>query len=111
LIYLVSDNREREVLQITEWILKECDLNKDVEIDEKCQMYLHDIQLKYAGQVFRMYIKSLHDRSVCRVEKSLTLDLPLARALDNITSPVKAINDLRNVVVQLGQKIDSLSTK
>jgi hypothetical protein len=107
--YIVSDIREREVPQITEWILKECDLNKDVEIDEKCQMYLPDIQLKYAGQVFRMYIKSLHDRAVCRVEKSLTLDLPLARALDSITSPSKEINDLKNIVVQLVQKIDSLS--
>jgi hypothetical protein len=106
LIYVVSDIREREVPQITEWILKECDLNKDVEIDEKCQMYLPDIQLKYAGQVFRMYIKSLHDRSVCRVEKSLTLDLPLARALDSITSPVKAMTELKNEIMRLSQKID-----
>lgn len=106
LIYLVSDIREREVPQITEWILKEFDLNKDVEIDEKCQIYLPDIQLKYAGQVFRMYIKSLHDRSVCRVEKSLTLDLPLARALDSITSPVKAMTELKNEVMRLSQKID-----
>jgi len=106
LIYLVPDIRERGVPQITEWILKECDLNRDVEIDEKCQMYLPDIQLKYAGQVFRMYIKSLHDRSVCRVEKSLTLDLPLARALDSITSPVKAMTELKNEVIRLSQKID-----
>jgi hypothetical protein len=94
LICYVSDVRETAVPLTTEWILKGCDLNKDVKIDEKCQMYLHDIQLKYAGQVFRMYVKSLHDRSVCRVEKSLTLGGPLVQALDGIISPMKAINDL-----------------
>ena len=35
LIYYLSGIREREVPQITEWILKACDLNRDVEIDEK----------------------------------------------------------------------------
>ena len=109
LIYFVSDIREREVPQITEWILKECDLNKDVEIDEKCQMYLPDIQLKYTGQVFRMYIKSLHDRAVCRVEKSLNLSVPLIHALDGIVLPMKAINELKEEVRQIRQ-IDSRST-
>ena len=111
LIYYIFDFHERTVPQITEWILKACDLNRDVEIDQNCQMYLPDIQLKYAGQVFRMYIKSLHDRAVCRGEKSLTLSLPLVQALDSITLPIKAIDDLRNEVIQLGQKIDLLSTK
>jgi hypothetical protein len=110
LIYLVSDIREREVPQITEWILKECDLNKDVEIDEKCQMYLPDIQLKYANQVFRMYIKSLHDRSVYRVEKSLTLSVPLVNALDGLVLPMRAINELTEEVRQIRQIIDSKLT-
>ena len=111
LIHYVSDIRERAVPQITEWILKGCDLNRDVEIDEKCQMYLPDIQLKYAGQVFRMSIKSLHNRSVCRVEKSLALDSPLTRALDGMILPVKAINELKDEFIHLRQKIDSISTK
>jgi hypothetical protein len=109
LIYCISDVREREVPLITEWILKGCDLNRDVEIDENAQLHLPDIQLKHADQVFRMYVKSLHDRAVCRGEQSLTVHLPLATALDSITSPSKEINDLKNIVVQLGQKIDSLS--
>jgi len=111
LIYYVSDIRDRGIPLITEWFLKACDLNKDVKIDEKAQLHLPDIQLKHMDQVFRMYIKSLQDKAVCRVEKSLALDLPLTKALDSITSPGKAINDLKNVVIQLGQKIDSLSKK
>jgi hypothetical protein len=109
LIHIVADIREREIPEITEWILKGCDLNRDVEIDEKAQLHLPDIQLKHADQVFRMYVKSLHDKVVWRGEKSLTLDLPLPRALDSITMPVRAIKDLTNMVLQLGQKIDSLS--
>ncbi len=103
LIYYVSDIRERGIPLITEWILKECDLNKDIEINEKAQLYLPNIQLKYAGQVFRMYIKSLHDRSVCRVEVSLTLGSPLVQVLDSIILPTKAINDLTEEVRQLKQ--------
>jgi hypothetical protein len=103
LIYYVLDIRERGIPLITEWILKECDLNRDVEMDEMCQMYLPNIQLKYAGQVFRMYIKSLHDRSVCRVENSLTIGSPLVQALDGIMQPTRAINDLIEEVRQLKQ--------
>jgi hypothetical protein len=111
LIYLVADNLEREVPQMTDWILKGCDLNRDVEIDETAQLSLPDIQLKHLGQVFRVYVKSLHDRSVYRAEKSLTLDLPLSKALDSITSPVKAMMELKNEVIRLSQKIDLMSSK
>jgi hypothetical protein len=31
------------------------------------QSTLPDIQLKYADRVFRLYVKSLHDKAVCRV--------------------------------------------
>jgi hypothetical protein len=52
LLYHVSDIRERHIPSIMEWILKACDLNKDVEIqDNCCQMTLPDIQLKYAGSI------------------------------------------------------------
>lgn len=111
LIHYVSDIWEREVPVILGWILKTCDLNKDIEIDEKAQLYLPDIQLKHAGQVFRMYIKSLHDRSVCRVEKSLTLGGPLVQALDGIISPMKAINDLDKRIDSIETKIDSVLAK
>jgi hypothetical protein len=103
LICYVSDIQERGIPLITEWILKECDLNKDIEIDAKAQLYLPDIQLKYAGQVFRMYIKSLHDRSGCRVENSLTIGSPLVHALDGILLPAKEIHDLTEEIRQLKQ--------
>ena len=44
LLYHVSDIRERLTPPIMDWILKACDLNKDVEIDDTCQLTLPDIQ-------------------------------------------------------------------
>jgi hypothetical protein len=111
LIYYVSDIRERGIPLITEWILKECDLNKDVNIDEKAQLHLPDIQLKHADHVFRMYIKSLHDKAVCRGEVSLTLDTPLIRVLESIVLPMRVINQINERVMGLEGKIDSASIK
>jgi len=73
LLYHVSDIRERHILPIMDWILKQCDLNKDVEIDDTFQLTLPDIQLKHADRVFRVYVKSLYDKAVHRSEESLTL--------------------------------------
>jgi len=89
-LYIVSDPHEREVSEVDKWILKSCDLNKDVEISVKCQIVFPDLQLKYAGRVFRIYVKSLSDRAVARVEESLKVDLPLSGALESISnlSPV-----------------------
>ena len=57
-------------------------------------MTLPDIQLKYAGRVFRLYIKSLHDKAVYRSEESLTLNRALLpEALDNITHPHRLVDD------------------
>ncbi|MBV9176310.1 MAG: hypothetical protein JO297_04675, partial [Nitrososphaeraceae archaeon] len=57
LLYYVSDIRERHIPPILEWTLKACDLNKDVKIQDNCQITLPDIQLKYADRVFRLYVK------------------------------------------------------
>lgn len=63
-------------------------------------MTLPDIQLKYAGRVFRLYIKSLYDKAVYRTEESLTLNRALLpEALDNITHPHRSVES----------KVDELS--
>lgn len=81
---MVSDPHEREVPQVNEWVLQLCDLNKDVEITDKCQIVIPDLQLRYAGKVFRIYVKSSSDRAVARVEESLNVGLPLSDALESI---------------------------
>ena len=81
LLHLLSDVRERMVPDVMEWSLIQCDVNRDVEIDDNMQLTLPDIQLKYADRVFRLYVKSLHDKAVCRGEESLKLNHATTRGL------------------------------
>jgi len=91
LLYHVSDIKERSVPAVTEWILKACDLNKDITIDDKAQLTLPDIQLKDADRVFRLYVKTLHDKAVYRSEGSLASSQVLPEALENITHPHRSV--------------------
>ena len=61
MLYHLSDPRERVVPPIIYWRLTQCDLNKDIEITEKMQFTLPDIQLRYGGRVFREYVKLFGD--------------------------------------------------
>ena len=75
-------------------------MNRDIGIDDKCQLTLPDIQLKTAARVFRLYIKSLQDRAVCRAEESVNLNFLLPEALDNIRHPYKSIESKLQVISQ-----------
>lgn len=46
-----------------------------------------NIQLKEAGRVFRLHIKSLGDRAVYRVEESVKIHSPIVEALHTIRNP------------------------
>jgi len=90
----LCDIRERMVPPITEWKLVQCDINNDVEITDKAQLTFPDIQLESADRVFRLYVKSLHDKAVYRCEELLAFnDSPLIEALDQIRNPYKALEN------------------
>ena len=93
LINLLKDVWERNVPPILEWVLKACDLNKDIHLDDKAQLVLPDVQLRNAGRVFRLYVKVLKDKAVCRTEESLSLSLSIVEAIDNIRHPYKSIEE------------------
>lgn len=77
MVYHLGDPRERMIPPIIDWRLKQCDVNKDIEITDKMQFTLPDIQLKYAGRVFRAYVKLLGEKAAYRCEESLKVDLNL----------------------------------
>ena len=108
LLYLLTDVRELVVPAVTDWILIQCDVNKDIEIDEKGQLTLPDIQLKYADRVFREYVKIIQGKAYCRVEESVKLNKVLPEALDNIRQPFKSIE--RKIDDWMG-KIDQLASR
>jgi hypothetical protein len=87
MLYHLDDLKERGVPSELLWVLKGCDLNRDVEIIDKMQITLPDIQLKYVGRVFRLYVKTLGEKALCRGEESLTSNLTLNKAFDEIRNP------------------------
>jgi hypothetical protein len=88
----VNDPHERIVPPITKWILTGCDINKDITITYLLQLTAMNIQLKDACRVFRLYIKSLGDKAVYRVEESVKMWSPLVGVLHSIRSPSEPQN-------------------
>lgn len=105
LLYHLSDLKERAVPPIMGWILKACDLNKDILISDKAQITLPDIQLKYADRVFRLYVKTMEGKAYYRSEDSLTPNKVLLEALDNIRYPYRSID---NKIIQLTEQLSQL---
>jgi hypothetical protein len=87
LLYLLSDISETIVPPITEWLLKQCDVNKDMQINGLMQLTLPDIQVKQMDRVFRLYVKAVGENAVYRVEEAMTLDSTLFEALQQIRAP------------------------
>jgi hypothetical protein len=73
LLYLVTDPQERIVPPIIKWVLTGCHINKDITVTDMLQLSAVNIQLKEADRVFRLYIKSLGDKAVYRVEESVKM--------------------------------------
>jgi hypothetical protein len=81
LLHLLADPRELIVPPITEWVLTGCDRNKDITVTDRLQLSAINIQLKEADRVFRLYVKSLGDKAVYRVEESVKMNSSIADAL------------------------------
>jgi hypothetical protein len=71
LILLLSDVKEKIVPDVTEWQLTQLDINKDIEVSPLLHFTVPNVQVKNFNDVFRVYIKSMGEHTVCRVEKSM----------------------------------------
>ena len=71
----------RMVPPLREWILTAWDINKDIPVTDMLQLSAPNIQLKEASRVFRLYIKSLGDKAVYRVEESVEMQSSVVDAL------------------------------
>jgi hypothetical protein len=100
----VSDYNEWIIPPINSWILKQCDINNDIPITDKAQMSLPDIQIKTVGRVFRMYVKSLGDDAIYRVEESKEVNKPLSSFIDLLKPDLTVLQTIQN----LSEKIDYL---
>ena len=119
LAIILYDQRERIVPPVEKWILKYCDFNKDIELDDKNIGQLMDlnIQIKYADEAFRLYVKNLEDRFVLRGEKVMKVNQPITSFMNNsILIPLHLIDTkfneftkiIMNEVKQINNKIEKL---
>jgi len=102
LVVFLQDRHERIVPEITEWELKQCDINRDVRVSNWLQLTGIKIQLRHAFHLFRIYIKSRGEETVCRVEESVVVR-------DNNRSVVERINSIFNPAERLEKEIEQLT--
>lgn len=79
MIFQLYDRSELIIPPTERWILKQCDINNDIPITDKAQVTLPDIQLKFAGKVLRLYVKSFEKNAVYRIEDSKEVNLQLSQ--------------------------------
>jgi hypothetical protein len=100
LISILMDSHERIVPDVLEWVITQCDTNKDTKVSDWFQLIGHKVQIKHLDRLFRIYIKSTDKETVCRVEESLH---PKKSALETI-------NDIFNPIEKVEKQIAVLNT-
>ena len=89
LVIFLSDLSEQAIPNIMDWILVQCDINKDIGINITEQLSLQDLQLRVYDRIFRSYVKSIDGSSYYRMEESrqvnqvVRLAIPEIRKLSN----------------------------
>lgn len=104
--YQISDPRGRLVAPIANWILKQCEINKDIPITDEAQLTLPDIQLLTAFRVFRLYVKNLGGQPYYRIEELLQVNQPL-QVLESMRNPYEALEKKLDL---LKARLDSLTS-
>jgi hypothetical protein len=97
LVTFLSDTHERIIVpQILEWYMAQCEINKDIKVNEILQITVLKIQVKDYDHLFRIYINSIGKDTFCRVEKSLNPKKPLIQAINEIFHPPNNPNNNPN---------------
>jgi hypothetical protein len=91
IITLLADIHERIVPDIIEWYVTECDVNKDIKVSDWFQFSGLKIQIKYFDHLFRIYIKSMGENTVSRVEESRHPHKPAIEVINDVFNPVERI--------------------
>jgi hypothetical protein len=93
------------VPEIDLWEFTECDINRDVRVSDLLHFATIKVQVKHMDHLFRIYIKKIGDKMICRVEETKNLGMPVVEAISHIFNPydrverqlfeIKHILDLR----------------
>lgn len=106
LILIVCDTHERVVPRILQWELTQCDINKDIHVSDWLQFTGLKIQVSHLDHLFRIYIKSMGEKTTCRAEESKnSINKPVVEALNDLFNPYERIENLIN------KKFDELTIR
>lgn len=113
LIILLTDRHERIVPDIMQWELTECDINKDIKISDFFHFTGIKIQVKHFDHLFRIYIKSSGQDTVCRVENQLQPHKPAIEFINDIFNPIERVEKqieqfIETMEKRINQKLDSI---
>ena len=92
LIYFLNDFSESAIPPIMDWILVQCDLNKDIGINIIEELSIPDLQLRIHDRIFRLYVKSINGNSCYRLEESKQVNQEIRFALPEIMNISQTIN-------------------
>lgn len=86
---IFHDPRDRIVPSVKYWILKECDVNKDVEIDSLAQITLHNMEIPLADKALRGYVKAMGGKAFFRMELAMIPNEYVNQALEKLRIKTK----------------------
>jgi hypothetical protein len=109
LVILLKDEHERVVPDIMEWHLTQFDINKDIKVSDWFQYTGLKIQVKYWDHIFRIYIKSMGNDTVYRVESSSIIHTK-SSAIETINNIFNPTEKLEKQIEQINRKLDSVLT-
>lgn len=79
------------VPEIDLWEFTECDINRDVRVSDLLHFSSVKVQVKHMDRLFRIYIKRIGDNTICRVEETKNLSLPVVEAINDTFNPYDRI--------------------
>lgn len=113
LIIFLADRHERIVPDIMEWELTQGDINKD-KVSDSFQFTGLKIQVKHLDHLFRIYIKSMGNDNLCRVEETKhPKKKPGIGAINEISNPNERVEtqiaEQRNQLSQIHNMLTELA--
>lgn len=105
LIHLLNDRHERIVPDISEWAVTECDFNKDIKISDYFHMTALNIRIKHLDHLLGIYLKTMRQDTVLRIEESKHPD---KRLTEFITDTLNPIAHIQSELLDQGRKISEI---
>jgi hypothetical protein len=109
LIILLCDKHERLVPDIMDWQLTEADINKDIKVSDVFHFSAIKVQVRHLDHLFSVYVKSMGEHTVCRLEeRKHPAEKP---AIEFVNDTFNPIGRLEKQIAEIEKKVDVMLLK